>query len=925
MRSASAVRTIRTVLGTHETSPLPGTAHDVVLRDGTTLRVRPVEPGDEDDLFGFLTALSLDSRAFRFLSLGVNLRVAARQAADVDGRDRVGLVALGADGSLVGHAMYVRIDADRAEVAFAIADDLQGHGLGTVLLGLIADLARHAGISRFVALVRSDNRRMVQVFRESGFPATVRARSGELEVEMPTALGAQALAAFEDRDRIAAAAAVTRFVLPRSIALIGASERPRSVGAAVLENLRRSFSGPVHLVNRRHDVVMGLPAHASVRDLPEVPDLAIVAVPAPAVPSVAHECAALGVRALLVLSAGFEDGDTGAARRHELLAICRRSGMRLIGPNCLGLMVTGLGRELDASFARSTPPAGPIALSTQSGGVAIAAVEAARARGLGFSSVVSIGDRLDLSTNDLLQYWESDEATRVIALYVESFGNPRNFVRIARRVAREKPILAVKSGRAAAGTRAAASHTAALIAARDASVDALFRQAGVIRTGTLRELLDAAGLLAAQPVPAGMAVGILTNAGGPAIMCADACEAAGLELPGLGAATRRRLRRALRSGTSIGNPVDLLGDATAQDFERALRIMAADDAIDAVIAIFVPPFVTGADDVATALGEAAGAMPPEKPLLAVFLTEEEPPVSLRSLERPVPCFGFPEDAALALARAAEYGCWRRRPQPEAPVLDPAPDDDRAAAVLAGALTRGDGWLQAAEVNELAAACRLPLVVPVPAATVAEAVRIAATVDGPIALKAVAPGLVHKSDAGGVAVGLRGATAVRRAAARMRADVAAAGFRLSGYLVQPMAAAATEMHVGVGGDGPLRPLVACAAGGVAAELIDDAAVRLAPLGRGDAGAMIRELSTFPLLDGYRGAPRADVAALEEVVERVAALACSHPAIAELDCNPVLVGPSGAAIIDMRVRVAVDETPLDELPGTLPASSAPAGNY
>jgi acyl-CoA synthetase (NDP forming)/GNAT superfamily N-acetyltransferase len=878
------------------------------------VHVRPVEAGDEPGLLTFLERLSPDSRGFRFMSLGVDLRAAARHSVD-DGAGRFGLVAVGPSGGIVAHAMYVQIDGDSAEVAFAVADAWQGHGLGTVLLGLAADAACRSGIRRFVALVRADNRRMIEVFRESGFPVSVRARSGTIEVELPTALGEEAIAAFAERDRIAATAAVGRFLLPRSVALVGASDRPGSVGAAVLANLRRSFSGPLHLVNRRRSQVGGTACLRSVSQLPPDVDLAIVAVPARSVAAVARGCAARGIRALLVLSAGFEDGGAGAERRAELLAICRRSGMRLIGPNCLGLVVTG-ERALDATFARRSPPPGPVALSTQSGGIAIAAVEAARTRGLGFSSVVTIGDRLDLSTNDLLLFWESDPATRVIALYVESFGNPRNFARIGRRVARSKPILAVKSGRAPAGTRAAASHTAAMVAAGDVSIDALFGQAGVIRTDTLRELLDTAALLAQQPLPAGPRVGIVTNAGGPAIMCADACEAAGLDVPPLADATRRRLRRRLRRAAAVANPVDLLGDAPAGQFRDALEALAADDAIDAVIAIFVPPFVTHAGDVAEALAQASGAMR-GKPLLAVFLTEEEPPAALR--EAQIPSFGFPEDAARSLAHAVGHARWLQ-PSPEPAPLDPPPDHDRAAAVLAGALAAGGGWLDSGGLRELAAAYHLPALEPVPVSSTAEAVRVAAAMPGPVALKAVAPGLLHKTDAGGVVTGLRGAAAIRRAATRMRADLAGAGFGLTGYLVQPMAGDGVEMHVGVTTDGLVGPLVACAAGGVAAELVNDVSVRVAPLAAGDPAAMIDELATAPLLHGYRGTPRADVGALEDVLRRISALAEDHPAIAEIDCNPVIVGPGGAVIVDMRARVAEADGALAPLPGTRPAAAA-----
>jgi acyl-CoA synthetase (NDP forming) len=346
--------------------------------------------------------------------------------------------------------------------------------------------------------------------------------------------------------------------------------------------------------------------------------------------------------------------------------------------------------------------------------------------------------------------------------------------------------------------------------------------------------------------------------------------------------------------------------------------MARDEAIDAVIAIFVPPLVTAAGDVAAALTEAARGMPDGKPLLAVFIDEAGPPAALR--DGSVPAFSFPEDAALALARAAEYGRWRRRPPRAAPALDPEPDRDAAAAVLAEALAAKEAWLRPERVTALAASYGLPLVRTGFARNAAEAVRIAAEHDGPVALKAVAPGLIHKTDAGGVAVGLRGAAAVRRAAAKLRADVARAGFRLDGYVVQPMARPGVEMHVGVTGDGQFRPLVACAAGGVAAELIDDVAIRLAPLTADDPAEMLRELATFPLLDGYRGAPPGDVTALEDVIARVGALAAENPAIAELDCNPVIVGPAGATIVDIRVRVADPGPAAGVLPGTLAAPAS-----
>ena len=535
---------------------------------------------------------------------------------------------------------------------------------------------------------------------------------------------------------------------------------------------------------------------------------------------------------------------------------------------------------------------------SQSGGIGIAVIERARELGLGLSSFVSVGNKADLSGNDLLRYWEDDPATDVILLYLESFGNPRRFARIAPRVAAQKPILAVKSGRSAAGARAAGSHTGALLAASDVTVDALFREAGVIRADTLGELFDVAALLAGQPLPCGPSVAILTNAGGPGILAADACAGHGLDAPTLSADTQAALRAFAAPEAAVANPVDLIAGASADDFARALRVLTDDPAIDAVVTIFVPPLVTRADDVARAIADVAAQRTRDVPIAAVFMTAEARHPALR--DAGVPVYPFPEEAVQALGRAAWYARWRATSHDPAP----APDNVRryeATAVIAEALGHGQEWLGPEELAALCDCYGIPVAESRVAATVEGAARAAREMGGEVALKAVAPGLVHKTEAGAVRLGLHGASAVRRAARQMRAAVAGAGHEPPSYLVQRMAPAGVEMLVGVVHDPQFGPVLACGAGGTAVELVHDVAVRITPLADGDAHDMVRSLATFPLLDGYRGAPKADVAALEDLLVRISALVEAHPQIVELECNPVVVTPTGATVVDIRARV------------------------
>lgn len=881
----------------------------MVLRDGSTVRVRPLRPEDEAKLFALLRSLSDEDRWFRFFSPTKDsaLKVEAHREATLD--QAFALIATsGAEERIVGHAFYAVIEAGRAEVAFTIANDFQGRGLATILLGQLADVAASSGIQIFEAEVVASNHAMLGVFRESGFPIDVTATAGQLHVTFPTAFSGDAVRRFERREAIAAVNALKLFFNPCGVAVIGASRKRGTIGGEIFHNLLSfGFEGPVYPVNPSASVVQSVPAYASVEAIPGAVDLAVIVVPATEVIEAAAACGRKGVRALVVISAGFsETGKEGQLLQAELVRVCREAGMRLIGPNCMGIANTDPAVRLDATFAPCKPPRGRVGFSSQSGALGLAIMEFATSLGLGLSTFISIGNKADISGNDLLRYWESDDGTDVILLYLESFGNPKKFSQIARRVGRKKPIVVVKSGRSAAGARATSSHTGALIAASDVTVDALFKQAGVIRTDTLSELFDVASLLVNQPLPSGNRVAIITNAGGPGILCADTCEARGLEVPLLSDDSQTKLRQFLLPGASAANPVDMIATAPAEHYRRTVEIVTADPKVDALIVIFTPPLVTEAADVAREIVAAVESTGLEKPLMTVFLSAKGAPHELQDANAHIPSFTFPETAAIALARVAGYREWRFRPESSPPVFTDIRRDE-AAALIATALTRGDGWLTNEEVVTLLSCYWLPLIEQKVVQTADEAARAAEELGGKVALKVIAPGMVHKTEAGGVRLSLSGGDEVRQAARDIELHLNRQGQSASGFMVQRMARSGVEMIVGVVHDRQFGPVVACGAGGIQVELLRDVSVRLAPISPEDATDMIRNLKTYPLLTGFRGMPRCDVKALEEGLLRVSAMVEDLPQIAELDCNPFVVFEQGAVILDARVRVAAVEPP------------------
>jgi acetate---CoA ligase (ADP-forming) len=865
----------------------PSTAAvDVILRDGSTLRLRAPTATDAGALEAFFGALSERSFYLRFHGLRQVDRALVEHFLEPDWSDRGVLVGVAGEERIVAVAEFMRLrDETSADVAFAVADELQGRGVGTRLLEQLASRAAAAGVERFVAQVLPENAAMLAVFRDAGFEVARELDGGEIEVRFPIAATETFRTRVDERDHLAVTTSLRPFFAPRSLAVVGASRRRGAIGGELFRNvLAAEFDGAAYPVNREGEPVGGVRGYRSIDDLPELVDLAVICLPARHVLDAAEAALARGIKAICVISSGFaEVGADGAALQERLLELVRTHGGRLVGPNCLGIAIPPL--RLNATFGPRPLPPGPIAFSSQSGALGLALVEKAAERRLGFSAFVSVGNKADVSSNDLLEWWEDDEATELVLLYLESFGNPVKFSRLARRIARRKPILALKAGTTNAGAKAASSHTAAL-AGTDAAVEALFHQAGVLRAGTLEELVDAAALLASQPLPQGRRVGVLTNAGGLGILCADACEAAGLELPEPTEGTRSALARLVPAEASLGNPVDMLGSATAKSYAAAIPPLLADKRLDALIVLFVPPVVAGADEVAAAIRDTVRAAPTEKPVLGVVISAGGTPASLLEPDSPLATFPYPESAARALGLAAARSEWLRRPAGTVPAREGL---DREAARLV-ARSADDGWLPPDRTRALLEAYGVPLVRERLAASATDAVAGARELGFPVVVKTAAAG-AHKTDTGGVALDLRDESQVRAAAERIGTPV----------IVQAQVSGGAELLAGVVQDPVFGPLVAFGPGGVFAELIGDAAFRLAPLGDVDAEELVLEGKAGRLVRGFRGAPAADEAALVDLLHRLSALAEDLPEVAELDLNPVVALPQGCVAVDARIRV------------------------
>ena len=863
----------------------------------------------------FFAALSKQSRVRRFLSLALPEEKLLSLFCDTsDARKQLTLVVTQIIGNLeniIAVGSYVVGDGDAAEIGLAVADAYQGKGLGTLLLERLALIAAANGIRHFWAMTMFENQPMIEVFRKSGFECRTKADQGFVEIDLDLTPSAASVTHAELRDRVSTAASLRPFFQPRSVAIVGASRNPDSIGSRLLQAaIDAGFRGTLYPINPKAAFIASLRAYPSVRDLPEAPELAVIAVPREAVMEVVDDCAARGVRAVVIITSGFaEIGAEGRALQRRLLEKVRGHGMRMVGPNCMGLLNTDPAVRLNASFAPNFPLPGRIAFSSQSGALGLAIMALARQRGLGLSNFVSVGNKADVSGNDLLQYWEVDSRTEVVLLYLESFGNPRRFGRIASRVSRHKPIVAVKAGRTDAGKRAASSHTAAL-AASDVAVDALFHQTGVIRAESLDEMFDLAAALSAQPLPKGRRAAILTNAGGLGILCADTCEANDLRVEELNEATRTQLKEFLPTTASVSNPVDMIASATPEHFQAATQILLCDTEVDAVIVLTI--HVGLADISAIARGISAGVTTARaqggagKPVLTCIMDGEKLSGGGPLNGERLPNYAFPENAARVLGKLANYAEWRQRVAGVIPELDniqAQPARELCETILR---ERAASWLGADEARTVLQSFGLPLPRSAVCRTADDTVKAARDIGFPVALKLASRQIVHKTEFGGVQLNLPDERAVRQAFATIRGRLVEAN-RLEdfdGVLIQPMIAGGVELMVGVTQDPSFGPLIGFGLGGIHVEILKDVCFRVTPITDRDAGEMVRSIRGYKLLEGYRGHPPADIAAIEELLLRVARLVEEIPEISELDLNPVIALPPGQGcwIVDARIRLA-----------------------
>jgi len=865
-----------------------------LLADGSTIEIRQACPEDAEAVREMHANLSPDNAYFRFFSMSPQApeREAARVCRPEDD-SHLALLALLA-GRLVGVASYEAMPAPgRAEIAFAVPDDMHGRGVATLLLEYLVSAARQRNLAAFEAETLPDNYAMQQVFADAGLTVERRFGDGMLELTLPLPAADSEdldsyLNAVDGRASRAEIASLRHLFRPASVAVIGAGRRRGSVGREILHNIvAGGFRGPVYAVHPSAESLEGIDCLHSALDLPEAVDIAVIAVPPAQVAEVAANCGRRRVRNLVVITSNLADGA-------ELLAACRQYGMRLVGPNCFGISVPG--ERLNATFAVREPQPGAAGLVMQSGGLGIAVFEHFNRLGIGVSSFVSVGDKYDVSSNDLLTWWEQDDQTTLAVLYVESFGNPRAFARTARRVGRKMPVLAIVSGRSAAGQRAAASHTAAT-ATPVVTQEALFSQAGIIATHSLGELVETAAFLSCQPLPAGQRVAIVSNAGGAGVLAADACAEAGLTVVTLGTRTQQRLAEVLPAGAAIAGPVDTTAGVGAETFQACLETVAADESVDALIAIGVP---TAVADLGAAITAAAIAKP-----MAIALLDQPDTVRLLTGTGPdqpgrlVPSYAYPESAARALGHAVGYLRWRdgqRGRLPELDGLDPA----AARTLVSGFLSAqpAGGWLAETDAAQLLACYGIAMIATRVVATPAEAVAAAEDVGGPVVLKAEVRGLVHKTDAGAVKLGLRTAEEVSEAYGQL---VTKFGADLQRVLLQPMLAGGVETLVGVVQEPVFGPLVVFGLGGVSTDVLGDRVARLSPLTDADARDMIASVRAAPLLTGHRGSPPVDTAGLADILLRISRLADDVPELAELDLNPVIATPQQAEAVDVRIRV------------------------
>ena len=890
----------------------------LVLRDGSRLPLWRVLPEDVHRIDALLRKLGEGERHEVTSSLGPEkgLRGFVEGLAERDHGEAFLAESAPSGDRVVAFGAYRLLDGGTTATITLAVDPLQrGQGIASLLLERLAILAVHRGVERLIGRTVPENEALLDLFRRSGFDIEEHSEGGKVVVAADIRSAARGDAEGERGlgSRVFAAWSLRPLFFPRSVAVVGASRNPGSIGHQILEALVLGrYRGTVYPVNPRAEQVLSIKAYASIDAIGDRVDLAIVAVPAAVVEEVIDECAKVGVRALVVISAGFaETGPEGRARQDRLVERVKAHSMRMVGPNCLGVLHTHPDVMLNASFAPELPPSGSVALCSQSGALGVAIIALARRIGLGLSSFVSVGNKADVMDDDLLEYWEEDEDAEVILFYLESFARPRRFARIARRVGRTKPIVVVKAGRTGAGERAAGSHTAALTAAESA-VEALFHQTGIIRADTLEEMFGIARALTHQPLPRGRRVGIVTNAGGPGILCADALESAGLEVAPLEDGTRRALARLLPHSAATGNPVDMIATAGPETYRQTIETLLRADEIDALVVIHTPVGLSDTSAVERAIAEGVSAARSstgaDKPVLASVVGAEREihAIPLAEAGPVIPVYPFPEVIGQVMGKVAAYAAWRTAlpgafPEFEDQDLDGAREICRAAAA-----ERGDGWLSVAEARAVLSKGGLAVAEGGVATTAHEAIELADLVAYPVAVKLASTRLVHKTEVGGVKLGLEDPEEVGRAFQEIHERLKSEGRAdaMQGVLVQPMLAGMAEVMIGMSHDPVFGPVLAFGLGGIHVEILRDVTFRVVPLTDRDAADMVRAIRGYRLLQGYRGHPAGDVPALEEALLRVSRLVESVEEISELDLNPVfaLEPGKGYRIVDARIRVS-----------------------
>jgi acyl-CoA synthetase (NDP forming)/RimJ/RimL family protein N-acetyltransferase len=863
---------------------------DVLLRDGHTAHLRPISTGDEQLLVDFYAQVSAESKYLRFFAAMPTLSDRdVRRFTHVDHVDRVAFVLTVAE-KMIAVGRFDRItDAtgrgDEAEVAFLVQDAHQGRGIAQLLLEHLAQAGRERGVRRFVAEVLPENQRMIQIFRDAGYQVAGGFEDGVMRFEFAIDATDTSINVMLSREHRAEAASIQRFFNARSVAIIGASRRQDTIGRTLVRNLvMGDYTGRVYAVNPAADAVSGMPAYNSVSDIPDQVDVAVVAVPAEAVQDVVLDCAAKGVHGLIVISSGFaETGEEGRIRQRRLVGLARSYGLRLIGPNCLGVINTSSDVSLNASLSTVMPPRGRAGFFCQSGALGVAILEKVSRRGLGLSTFVSAGNRADVSGNDLLQYWEEDASTEVVLLYLESIGNPRKFSRVARRVSRRKPVIAVRSGRTTQGVPM--GHAVRTIVAPGAAVDAMFRQAGVIQVDNLDEMFDVAQLVAHQPLPRGRKVAIVGNSDALGLLAADAAAAEGLE---------------------VCKSLSLGADATAEDFEEALDSAIDDPDVDSVVAVFIPPLNTSGVDVANVL--AAVGEQSDKPLVSTFLATEGVPELLRVPDLAgstagrgsVPSYPAVESAVRSLARVVEYAAWLRRPEGDlvAPEdVDVSTARHRVNEILMQCPEGRD--LTFEELHDVLEAYGVDLWDRIEVGSEDAAVLAGQRLGWDVVLKATAEHLRQRPDLAHVWRNIDTEDEMRDAWRTMQEiidDPAKAGF-----IVQRVADPGIPVSIGGMEDPLFGPVVSFGISGAATELLGDRSYRIPPMHSGEAADMLREIKAAPMLFGYRGSEDVDTNAIEHLLLRIAQLKNDLPQVRSLELNLVLAGAHGATVLNAVGRV------------------------